>query len=372
MTPSRPLRAMRGAAALLALVAAFRIPAIEHRFAAALAAGAGPPAKPAARRAVVLRPRPMPSALPSLAVVEYRAVAHSPPPRAGHRADPRSASAVVAVAASDATIAPPPPPVLASRTAPPDANALATAAYARLGAGDRRGAVRLFDAALAGDDPRVADWRRQRDALTRRWSGSAYSIVRAGGDPALAVTPVLGGGQSGAAIAFTPDPLSPRPFAVTARGSVAHDDRGRSAFAAVGVQWHPFTGVTVAAERLIAVGPAAPNDWTVRLAAGTDRTYGRWRATVYGEGGIVGHADYAAFQGRAAAVFHLAHVELDPGAGVWSSIQRDPGTLVDRVDVGPGVAMRAGPFAAEVDYRFRVAGNAAPGSGPVLTLSAGF
>ena len=116
----------------------------------------------------------------------------------------------------------------------------------------------------------------------------------------------------------------------------------------------------------------ASNAWTARIAAGAERTYGLLRATAYGEGGIVGHATYGAIQGRAAAILQLGHVELDPGVGAWSSIQRDRGVTLDRIDIGPGVVARAGRFAAEVDYRFRVAGDAAPGSGPVLTVSAAF
>lgn len=250
---------------------------------------------------------------------------------------------------------------------------LATAAYARLAANDRRGAVALFDAALAGADPRVDEWRRQRDLLERRWSASAYSILRGNGPgTGAAVTPVLGGGQSGAALAFTPHPLATRPIALTLRGSVAHDDAGRSSFVAVGTAWRLLPGVNVAAERLIAVGRSAHDSWTVRVAAGLDRSRGRWRANAYGEGGVVGGAFYGALQGRAGAVLHDGAVELSPGAGAWASVQRDGGRTVDRVDVGPGLAAHAGPLTVALDYRVRVAGNATPGSGPVATLSAAF
>lgn len=383
MTASRPARALRDAMLVMTLVLVLRLPAIERRFAAALLAGADPIVPPR-------RPRAAITPMAAIAAPADEPAGGEPPGRRGavgastHPAPPAAMAAAPAamaapgppsspvVAVAQLSVATPPLPPLAAVATAPDAGAFATAAYARLAAGDRRGAVRLFDAALAGDDPRAAAWRRQRAALTRRWSGSAYSIVRGGGDPALGVTPVLGGGQSGGGIAFTPDPLAPRHLAVTLRGSVAHDDAGRSAFAAVGLQWHPVAGVTVAAERLIAVGPAGPNAWTVRLAGGIDRTFGRLRATAYGEGGVIGTAAYAAVQGRAAGVFHLAHLEFDPGVGVWSSVQRDRGTTVDRADVGPGLVARFGPFAAEVDYRVRVAGNAAPGSGPVVTLSAAF
>ncbi|QYE36082.1 hypothetical protein KZX46_09180 [Polymorphobacter sp. PAMC 29334] len=199
---------------------------------------------------------------------------------------------------------------------------LATVAYARLAAGDRRGAARLFDEALAGgDDPRSAAWRAQRDALTRGWSGSAYSIVRSGGSSSIAVAPVLGGGQSGAALAWTPDPLAVRPLALTLRETIAHDDRGRSALAAAGIAWHPFTGVTLAAERLLPVGPAARGDWALRVAGGLSRSVGALDASAYGEAGAVGSVVYAAAQARLGASIHRRNIALGTEVGSWASVQ---------------------------------------------------
>lgn len=250
------------------------------------------------------------------------------------------------------------------------AGKVATRAYARLAAGDRRAAVELFDAALTIGDPRARVWAAQRDALTRRWSGSAYSIVRARGVVDLAGTPVLGGGQSGGGLAFALDPLARRPFALTVRGSVAHNDGGRSALAAAGIAWHPAAGITLAVERLIPIGPAARGDWTVRVAGGAARTIGVVEATAYGEAGIVGRSTYAAAQARLGQ--RLLGGTVSPGIGAWASVQRGGEQTVGRVDLGPGVTVRAHGVALAVDYRFRVTGNAAPGSGPVLTLSAAF
>jgi hypothetical protein len=379
MISSRPAQAMRGGAVVLVLAVAFRVPAIERRFAEAIAAANRPvmpggavhlanTATAPSRAALATRSdsppirRPVPAA-PRVhrrgTMLAATALARSPPAQAG-----------------TGTLPSPPLPAVAAATspAPPSSTAfdLATSAYARLAEGDRRGAVRLFDAALSFDDPRGATWRRARDALTRRWSANAYSIVRAGGTPGNVVSPVLGGGQSGGGVAFTPDPLAARPLALTLRGAIAHDDRGRTAFAAVGVQWRLLPGMTVAAERLTGLGAAAPGQWTARVAAGGDRRFGRWRATAYAEAGIVGSSGYAAGQGRVGPEVRVGAVTLTPGAGGWGSVQRTRGQIVDRLDVGPGVAAHSGPLTAQLDYRFRVAGNAAPGSGPVLTLSAGF
>lgn len=391
MTASRPARAFRGATVLIVAAVAARVPTMQRAFEGALAAARDPQLPVAGRTAfapifIAMRSPPPPGRTAVVVAPARPAIADRPKPPL-YAPDPiEMVLAVIAGAVEPPVgraVAPPiePPvaaPTLVARTWPaepsdthPDPGALATAAYARLAKGDRRAAVRFFDAALVGDDARAPGWQRQRDALTRRWSGSAYSIVRSAGDAALTTTPVLGGGQSGGGLTFTPVPLARRPLALTLRGSVAHDDAGRTGFAAVGVQWRPVAAITVAAERLIAIGPAAHGTWTLRAAGGVERTHRRWRATGYGEGGIIGSAPYLAGQARIAAILTDGGVSVAPGAGVWASVEHDRRT-VDRFDVGPGVIVQSRAFAVEVDYRVRVAGNAAPGSGPVVTLRAAF
>ena len=239
----------------------------------------------------------------------------------------------------------------------------------RSGTGEARSAGSTRRCRAGGDD-RAGAWQTQRDTLRYRWSASAYSIIRASGDAGLAATPVLGGGQSGAAIAWTPDPLSAHPLALTARAETAHDDT-RSAFAAVGVAWHPVRGVTIAAERLIPIGSATHGDWAVRVAAGA-ATSGPIGASAYGEAGVVGTTAYAAVEGRTGVDLRVSDVTVSPGGGGWASVQRGHRRTIDRFDLGPGVTFRAGRFSLAAEYRFRIAGNAAPRSGPVVTLSAAF
>ena len=66
---------------------------------------------------------------------------------------------------------------------------------------------------------------------------------------------------------------------------------------------------------------------------------------------------------------------LSGGIGAWGGVQ-SAAYLADRVDVGPSLRLRwAGaplPVALSVDYRVRVAGNAAPGSGIAVTVSTAF
>ncbi len=113
--------------------------------------------------------------------------------------------------------APAVPPVAAKAPEPPSSagHDLASAAYARVAAGDRRGAVALFDAALASD-PAPGDaalrplWTAERRRLVWRWSGDAYTPFRDSSPAGPAASPVLGGGQSGSTLAWTYDPLARR------------------------------------------------------------------------------------------------------------------------------------------------------------------
>lgn len=97
---------------------------------------------------------------------------------------------------------------------------------------------------------------------------------------------------------------------------------------------------------------------------------------VYGQAGYVGgrfatpFADGQARVTRPVAAEGPLRIEL--GAGAWGGAQKG----AQRLDVGPTatLALTSGPapIRLAIDYRWRVAGDAAPGSGPALTLSTGF
>jgi hypothetical protein len=260
------------------------------------------------------------------------------------------------------------------------ADALATAAYTELARGERRAAAENFTAAIAADpaDPRAAAWRAQLHAIDRRWSGSAYIFARAGGPADFATAALLGGGQSGAMLAYTPDPRADHPIALTLRGAVAHDGFGidtATAQGALGVRWSMLPGVTLAGEWLVASSSGAAHGWSLRLAGGASGSRGPIDWSLYGETGAVDYDPFAAAQAYVGAriPLHADAVRLSAGAGIWGGVQ-DSGGTADRIDIGPSVRLHGArlPVALTVDYRFRVAGNAAPGSGVALTLSAGF
>ncbi|MCA3256111.1 MAG: hypothetical protein INF91_10900 [Alphaproteobacteria bacterium] len=214
-----------------------------------------------------------------------------------------------------------------------------------------------------------------------RWSLSVWSLVRASGLVGPGVSPVLGGGQSGLTLAFAPD--RNRPLALIARLTAPHRGTAAGAQAALGLRWRPIAEVTLDAERLLPLGPAARDAWTLRAAGGAataEVEHLRFDASVYGEAGVVGARArdlYAAGLGHVGLAAPVAPgLEAGAGIGVWGSVQRAGGATLARLDVGPEVRtrLRVGPGAIRViaDYRWRLAGDAEPGSGPALTVAVDF
>ena len=100
------------------------------------------------------------------------------------------------------------------------------------------------------------------------------------------------------------------------------------------------------------------------------------RVEAYVQGGYVAGRFATAFvdgQGRVERpVARLGETGIAAGAGVWGGAQKGAA----RLDVGPtaAISFRLGEARGRVaaDYRFRLAGDAEPRSGPAVTLSAGF
>ena len=296
-------------------------------------------------------------------------------------------------------LAPPPPQPIAPTASPalpaPPALPLpgfdlASLAYARLQTGDRRTADALFGAAIAAAGapvpPHADAWRRERCRLNRHWSGDTYWLFRDAGTAGAVARPVLGGGQSGATLGYAIDPLAQRPVSIIGRIYAAHDQRGiidgNTAQAAVGLRWQITPSVSIAAERLIAIGQTTSGDWELRIAGGGQRQRGIMTFDGYAEAGLRGNGDaYAGGQGRAMAQIGRARrMVFSAGPGIWSSIQVGQ-TVFGRTDIGAGItatipvgitAETPVRVAISADWRWRVAGNAAPGSGPVVTVSAVF
>ncbi len=230
----------------------------------------------------------------------------------------------------------------------------------------------------------------QSDAAALRWSADGWLLLRRGSGQgsgqggANVPQSSYGNSQVGAVLRYR---LEPRAHQIGAylRVTGALLRTPGTAFerdAALGMSARPIAGVPL----VVAVEARASrfDDGSVRLRpAGFAYTQMRplplplgLRAEVYAAGGYVGGKESTAFvDGQLHAdhaLLHLGPTELRAGAGVWGGAERGAA----RLDVGPaasvdvahgGIGARLG-----IDWRFRLAGNSAPGSGPTLTLSGGF
>jgi hypothetical protein len=221
-------------------------------------------------------------------------------------------------------------------------------------------------------------------APVRRWSGDGWVLLRREGNVASLATGAgsYGGSQFGAVVRYALQPGSARAPQLYLRGTGAI---GRA----------PDRGVAAG----FAMRPAPRIPATLMIEARVDQTYGggvivRPAVAVvggfgprpglqglelegYGQAGWVGGRESTAFFDLQAVadrrlVKPFAGADLRLGAGVWAGGQRGAA----RVDAGPRLTLRTtvagAPSRLALDWRFRVAGQAEPGSGPALTLATGF
>lgn len=233
--------------------------------------------------------------------------------------------------------------------------------------------------------PPIAEQFRQP-----RWSADAWLLLRRGGNgfnlPGAGLpganlpTGAYGASQAGAVIRFRLAPSSANRSALYLRASSALlAPRGEEVAAGFSIRplaripvaamaevraTHSLTG-TVMRPAMALVTELPPVDLPLGL-----------RGEAYAQGGYVGGRSATAFADGQARIDHrltgVGRWELRAGVGTWGGAQKG----AKRIDVGPSatLGMPLGPVNGRLaaDWRFRVAGNAAPTSGPAITLSAGF
>ncbi|KHK93011.1 hypothetical protein [Novosphingobium malaysiense] len=233
--------------------------------------------------------------------------------------------------------------------------------------------------------PRAAPPVPEREARGRkRWSLDTWALLRreGGGSLSPGVLPATyGGSQTGAVLRYRVDMSSryrPTLFArtTTALGTIRENS------AALGMSARPFPSLPlVAAVEGRMTDQAGVTRFQPAAFAYTQlapvRLPGKLRGEAYFQGGYVGGrfaTPFADGQLRVdRRVLKLGSIRTYLGAGAWGGVQKGAA----RLDLGPS-AFIAFPinrrmFArVAIDWRFRVAGRARPGSGPALTLSAGF
>ncbi|WP_137681039.1 hypothetical protein [Aurantiacibacter suaedae] len=216
-----------------------------------------------------------------------------------------------------------------------------------------------------------------------RWLGNSWFFWRDNSprERQAATTPNYGRSQAGAVLAYRLAPESRFRPQVYTRATAALEGP-REGDLAVGLSARPVPDVPV---RLAAEGRLSLRDGTSELRPAAYAVTelppfalpAQLVGEVYAQAGWVG-GDFATgfVDAQMRVTRPLAqsrNFALSAGGGAWAGAQK--GTR--RLDVGPSVSASFrlsddvyGRLSA--DYRVRVAGNAAPASGPALTLSAGF
>lgn len=218
----------------------------------------------------------------------------------------------------------------------------------------------------------------------RRWSADGWMLLRDGGASSPITGPAratYGASQLGAAVRYRIAPESGHRPTVYLRGTAALV-QPRDKEVATGLSARPVSGLPLTLAAELRAGQIN-NTMRVRPAvmAVTELLPQQlpldFLGEAYVQAGYVGGTGATAFvDGQIRVdtpVTRMGRTELRVGGGAWGGAQM----YASRVDLGPAVSLGVSVndiiFArVTADWRFRVAGNAAPDSGPALTLSAGF
>lgn len=186
---------------------------------------------------------------------------------------------------------------------------------------------------------------------------------------ALANGGTLGASQAGARLTYN----FTRQLAASLRTTSVVGKRGGEV--ALGARVQPVRGIPVwaTAERRFALGRygGGRNAFALFFEGGlwNKRLPMNFRLDAYLQGGVVGFKRRDAFIDGAMTATRPVYRNYSAGVGIWGAAQ--PG--VSRLDAGPRVTMKVRPnLNVHLDYRQRLAGNAEPGSGPVVTLAGDF
>jgi hypothetical protein len=199
--------------------------------------------------------------------------------------------------------------------------------------------------------------------------------MRRGDGGQLATGGTLGGSQIGARLLYRLNDDPSRPLSVAAR--LYSPSNARESDAAIGLEWRRslLLPVSILAERRQAIGKEGRSAFALMAHGGVyeKQVAGPFLLDAYAQAGVVGMRSRDLFvDGSAVLAVPIGGGRFRIGAGLWGAAQ--PG--LSRLDAGPQVSI-ALPFQGRTvrltgDWRAKIAGDSAPGSGPALTLSTGF
>jgi hypothetical protein len=200
---------------------------------------------------------------------------------------------------------------------------------------------------------------------------TTWALLRGASEPgALATGGTLGGSQAGLRLSYNFN----RWLAASLR-TTSPIGGSRGAEVAAGVRFTPFQSIPVAitAERRQSISPGGGGRSAFALFAEGGLYHQPmpldFSLDAYLQAGVVGLNSRDLFADGAMAFTRPVWGRVSAGFGLWGGYQ--PGMY--RVDAGPRVSVRLRKnIYAHIDWRQRLAGRAAPASGPALTVAADF
>lgn len=203
---------------------------------------------------------------------------------------------------------------------------------------------------------------------------TAWALLRGTGRGTIPTTSLasggtLGGSQAGARLTWRFN----HAWAASLRTSSSVGGV-RGAEVAGGIRWQPLRTIPIAftAERREGLGRFGGRSAFALFAEGGiyhRALFNKVYLDGYIQGGVVGFNNRDLFVDGGATLTRPIWRNISGGIGVWGAAQ--PGLY--RLDAGPRISMqvRRG-IKVHADYRQRLIGNAAPPSGPAITLAADF
>ena len=232
---------------------------------------------------------------------------------------------------------------------------------------------------LSGARSQALRWSADGWVLWRE-GGNGFNLPGAGLPGASLPSGAYGSSQAGLVLRYRLAPDSPlRPTLYLRASSGLYRPRGEELAAGLALRPLPRLPVAIMGEARVTRSTTGdvirPAFAVVSEFPATKLPLG-FRGELYGQAGWVGGKDHTAFiDGQARIdkpVLRAGRAQLRLGAGAWGGAQDG----AKRLDVGPSASfdLPVGRVNTRLsaDYRFRVAGDAAPGSGAAVTFSAGF
>lgn len=199
-------------------------------------------------------------------------------------------------------------------------------------------------------------------------------LARRGDGVAVANDGVLGASQAGARMLYRVNDAPAVPLSLSARWSSPLQSAGVEA--AVGAEWQPVARLPVRllAERRQRVSGNGRSAWALLAHGGVGDVpvAAGFTLDAYAQAGVVGARRRDLFADGGATLVRPVTGSVAAGVGMWGGVQ--PGAA--RIDVGPRLTTvidaAGGRARVSIDWRFGVVGDAAPASGPSLTIATGF